>query len=238
MKRITALLLCLLLAGLSACSLTEATEEEEPFSADFTIRENPEPTEVFMDSVYSGETKVYSSDSINIADLRALLSETVFGSKKTVSLWKKEIYYAFDGTFNAENIEVVNEIAGDFDQCTAFPGMCEMLPNSADLLIRFADEPSDLTYTTDAYGYITGGTITIPADLPAAQQKALLYASLFHVCGFFGKAETALDSILSENPTNVPQEIDWILLDFLYSGADAGMTESECLNALDAFIMN
>ena len=238
MKKIVIPCLILLLC-LTACSLQ--SEEEEPFSAAFTIRPKETLTEVYYEiplstdpGEISGTTLPDADHTLRLEDLRSLMTQSVFAGKAdaVVHLWTEQIRYTLDGDFTDDDRNVLSGLAADLVQISAFPGMRETDAQNASVVVHFADaDKAQFTYTLDADGAVTAGQITIPSSLPAWQRGALLEENMFRLFGFFYDAQTSLDSLLAEEPADAVTEADLILLETVYGQMQSGMTKDDAETA-------
>ena len=242
MKKILPLCLVPLLL-FAACG---KTEDEEPFSAAFTIRPPESLTEVYyeipMPSEQASSTTLPDADhTLRLEDLRALLVQSVFGGKPDafVCLWKEQVRYVLDGSFTEDDRSALSDMAADLTQIAPFPGMRETNAENANVIVHFADVPTaQFTFTKDAGGAITAGQITIPSSLPSRQRNALLQEKMFRLFGFFYDAQTPLDSVLAPEPADALTEPDLILLETMYGQLSAGMTKAQAEQAFtNAFLL-
>ena len=241
------LLLCLAaLLCLSACSL-QMTEDEEPFSAAFTIRPPESLTEVYYDIPLStengeqpGTTLPDADHTLRLEDLRGLMTQSVFGENAdaTVCLWQKQICYTLEGSFTEEDRAALTGMAQTLVQISPFPGMRETTADSANVTVHFTDtDKAQFTCTTDANGVITSGQITIPSSLPTWQRSALLEEKMFRLFGFPNAVQTPLESVLAQKPASTLTEADLIVLETVYGHMQPGMTQTDAVNAFtEAFI--
>ena len=244
MKKLALLCLVLLLC-LSACSLR--AEEEEPFSAAFTIRPRESATEVYYDvplpseSVPAVGTTLPDADhTLRLEDLRSLMTQSMFGEKAdaVACLWTTQVRYTLRGDFTEDDRTALSSMAQDLVQIAAFPGMRETEDKTANVIVRFTDAPTaQLTYQVDANKNVTSGEITIPSVLPASRRDALLQEKMFRLFGFFYAADTPLDSVLAEKPAASLTEADLIVLETVYGQFQAGMTRDDAVKAFsDPFL--
>ena len=244
MKKLILPCLVLLLC-LSACSFQ--AEEEEPFSAAFTIRPPESLTEIYYEiPLPSGEspdtyTTLPDADhTLRLDDLRSLMEQSMFGTKPdaTVSMWTTQIRYALDGSFTDDDSTALSDMAADLVQIAAFPGMREADAKTANVTVCFDDvQKAQLSYDIGANGEILSGEITIPSALPAYQRSALLQEKMFRLFGFFHDAQTTLDSVLAEEPAASVTEADLVILESVYGQFSPGMTKDAANEAFtDAFV--
>ena len=238
MRNRPALLLCVLLLGLTACG---APIEEEPFSAAFTIRPEPELTEVYFDTSYAEETQILYDDALNADQLRALFAQALFGADAAIAVrWVSPVRYVLRGSFTADDAQTVSDLAADLKTVPAFPGIRETTADDANLEIRFS-EAGQVRFSpkTDGSGRILSAQITIPQTLESAQRKAALYQSILRACGFFFTAHTPLESVLSEDtPAAALTEADWAMLHVLYGSIEPGESEDVCLQKFDQVMLS
>lgn len=234
MKKIGILLLCVLLAGLTACTVSE--KEEEPFSAAFTIRETSAPTEVFFGEPVPAVGSADLPDSLSYDAIEHLFVTSLFGDQgQVLCLWNQPIQYALNGGFSQMDAQTAGEIADALSDVSGFPGIRETTADQANVQITFADVPAaDCNIAADSNGNILRAEITIPTNGKFDRAKALRQ-SLFRICGMLYHAETVLDTVNAESYAAAkPTDTDWMLMDILYSEMQAGMSKEECRTALDA----
>lgn len=240
MKKLFLLLLCPLLL-LAACGV-QNEEEEEPFSADFTIRPPESLTDVYYDIPMPSEADVSADEAnpvvpdgataLRYDDLRALFADAMFGGEPEAcaALWTQQVRYAPEGSWTQEDLDLLSDMAQDLTQIAPFPGMRQTDVRNANVIVHFADVPdAQFTYTLDADGAIVQGQITIPSKLPPGQRNALLAEKMFRLFGFFHTAETPLDSVLAEDPADYMTETDLILLEIAYGQTESGMKQAVCM---------
>ena len=245
MKKMAALMMAALLFTLCGCSIFSfsSDDEEQSFSAEYTIRTTAKPTEVFFDVPYSESviteeaTRAYRSDALDFTELRQLFSDSVFAdSDDTLHMWQNQIRYCIEGATSSADTNELSEISRELISVSGFPGMRETTQSDANVYIRFTDDvKSSVTLETDSSGVVHSGTIIIPNVLPTDKRKALLEQSVMQLCGFEDTVHTQLDSVLRiDAPSDSLTEVDLILLDILYGEMQPGMTRSACLYIFDA----
>ncbi len=220
-------------------SCTNQSEVEEPFSADFTYKDRSfEPTSIVFDNGYTGETYVYTSDSVNYSDIAAFCKNTLFSSQDSApSLLSGEIKLALSGNFTPDDAESLNEIVDTLNKINAFPGIREVTSSDADFVINFSDKEG-FDRLSDPYGSVIGAKIFIPSDLSIAQRKQLMCKYLFCCCGFNGFVDTPLESVISANPSDFFSDTDLLILEALYSVGNSDMSQDEFLVALENYFFN
>ncbi len=234
MRKLFIPVLCLVLLCTVSCG---KAEEEEPFSAAFTIRPQESLTEVFFDTSYVGETHVVRDDALDYTALRALYIDGLFDAQtEHAARWNTPLLYALEGDFTAQDSQILSELAMDLARVDGFPGLRETTAADANVHIRFtkADNPAFL-YDSDVNGRIRDVEITVPAAYLPAQRSAAVRQYMMHGCGFFRTVQTPLDSVLAENPASDLTEADYILLNILYGGVEPGADRGACLAAFDKY---
>lgn len=235
MRKAIILLLCFVLL-LCAASCGKAAEEE-PFSADFTIRPQQTLTEVFFDTSYVGETQVVRDDALDFDALRALFLEGLFGEgTEQAARWSTPLLYALEGEFTAQDAQILSELTMELARVDGFPGMRETNASDANVHIRFAkaDTP-DFRYSADEHGRIRTVEITVPAAYLPAQRSAVVRQYMMRGCGFFQTVQTTLDSVLAEKPASDLRDADFILLNILYGGVEPGADKAACSAAFEQY---
>lgn len=235
MKKIGILLLCVLLAGLTACTVSE--EEEENFSAAFTIREASAPTEVFFGEPVPAVGSADLPGSLSYDAIEHLFVTSLFGDQgQKLCLWSKPIQYALNGVFSQMDVQTTGEIAEALSDVSGFPDIRETTADEANVQITFANvSAADCNIAADSNGNILRAEITIPTNGKFDRTKAL-WQSMFRICGMLYQAETVLDTVNAESYAAAkPTDTDWMLMDILYSEMQAGMSKEECRSALDAY---
>ncbi|MBQ7541634.1 MAG: hypothetical protein IJT44_05015 [Clostridia bacterium] len=233
MRKAAVLFLCLLLPALAACG---AAEEEEPFSAAFTIRPEPTLTAVYYDTSYVGETRVLPGDTLDAGVLRALFLEALFGEEAQYAVrWTSDVQYALSGSFADHDAQTVSDIADALDRVDGFPGIRETTADRANVRIVFTDAAQvQFLPETDAAGRILSVQITVPSSWDGARRAAALHQTMMRACGFFYTVQTPLESVLrQDSPADALTEADRILLDALYGGVEAGDGEDVCMEKFD-----
>jgi hypothetical protein len=235
MRNLLLVVLCLsLLLCAASCGLTA---EEEPFSAAFTIRPPESLTEVFFDTSYAGETFVQRDDALDFDALRMLFLDGLFDEQtEHAARWNTPLLYALEGEFTTQDAQVLSDLAMELARVNGFPGMRETTSADANVHISFdkATRPQVLPYT-DADGRIRSVQITIPSAYLPVQRSAAVRQYMMRACGFFHTARTTLDSVLAERPASDLREADYILLNILYSGVEAGDDKDACLEAFEQY---
>ena len=231
---ISVLMLLALLPVLTSCG---DTASEEPFSAAFTIRPEQEPTEVYFDVTYTGETQQIRSDALDADALRALFAQSLFGAEGEAAVrWASPVRYALAGAFTPEDAQTLSAVAASLTRVSGFPSIRETAAaNDAALLVRF-DETEQVQFLpeTDEKGRILSVQITIPADWDAPQRAAALYRYAMRACGFFYTVQTPLDTVLSADmPADMLTDADYILLEALYGSIEPGDAKTVCLEQFD-----
>lgn len=235
MRKVFLLILCLALP-LCAASCGK-TAEEEPFSAAFTIRQPTQPTEVFFDTSYTGETQVVRDDTLDYNALRALYIEGLFSAQTQSAVrWNTALLYALEGDFSTQDAKVMSDLAIELVRVNGFPGMRETTSENANVHIRFAkaDKP-DFRYTADEHGRMRSATILIPAAYLPAQRSAAVRQYMMRACGFLQTVQTEMDSVLAENPASDLSDADFILLNVLYGIVEPGADKTACLTAFEQY---
>ena len=247
MKRLLLLLLCLPIL-FAACGLQSADEEEEPFSADFTIRPPESLTDVYYEIPLSTEAdeKVLSTgttipegaSTMRYEDLRDMMRQAMFTSVSdaAAALWTQPVRYTLEGSFTEEDSSFMNDLATDLIQITSFPGLRETTPKEANVIVHFADVPeAQFTYTKSSGGAITQGQITIPSGVPAWQREKLIAEKMFRLFGFFYPVNTPLESVLAEEGADYLTQADLILLEVVYGQMEPGMAKADCIQRFDSY---
>lgn len=236
MRKLLILLLCLVLL-LCAASCGSAADNE-PYSAAFTIRPPESLTEVFFDTPYAGETNVYRDDALDYDALRSLFIDGLFGEDtERAARWSAPLLYAMEGAFTTQDAQTLSDVAMELARVDGFPGMRETTPSNANVHIRFqkADRPQ-LEYDADVNGRIRSVTITVPGNYLPVQRNAVVRQYMMRGCGFFQTVQTTLLSVLAEKPASDLSDADFILLNILYGGVEAGADKAACLAAFDRYL--
>ena len=228
---------------LAACG---KAEEEEPFSAAFTIRPPESLTEVYYEvpmpnETGSGTTLPSDANTLRLQDLQELMSQSMFGEKEdaSVCLWTQQVRYTLEGSFTEDDRTALTNMAQTLMQIAPFPGIRETDAKSANVIVHFADvSDAQFTYTADANGAITAGQMTIPSALSSWQRSALLEKTMFRLFGFFYKTDTHLSSVLAEEPAASLTEADLIVLETVYGQLQPGMTKDDAVSAFSNAFFN
>lgn len=206
--------------------------EEELFSARYTIRPEPEPTQVYFDVTYTDETQVIRSDAMDADAVCALFSQALFGTQDGAAVrWVSPVRYAAVGAYTAEDTQAVADFVSALSHVSGFPAVQAVSMRDANLLIRFENtDQVQFKHSTDAHGRILSADITIPSDWDAAQRSAAVNRYGMRACGFFYSVRTPLDSVLSDSvPAASLTDADYMLLEGLYGSIEPGEEKAVCL---------
>lgn len=251
------LLLCLTpLLLLSACSIL-ASPDDEPFSAEFTIRPPESLTEVFFDIPVPSETtqleqtlpthtsvtpvtEIPDVNTLPLQDLRDLMTQAMFDDSADASaaLWTNQIRYTLVGSFTQEDQTALSDMASDLVQISAFPGLRETDADSANVVVQFTDaSAASSRFERASDGVIVSGEVTIPAAASPAERKAMLQEKMFRLFGFPNAVQTSLDSVLAQHPASYMTEADLIVLETVYQQMTPGMDKAACTRAFTQYFL-
>lgn len=236
MKKIVALLLCGSVLCLTACG--KKNDGDEPFSAKYAITSTSAPTVVFFDESHPfDEDASAPNNAVEAVEPDGLDFKQVFDFAKLVYFseenrmvvkWPGEVLYTIEGKFQQEDTATIETIAEELSDVQGFFGMRRGEKTAANLVIRFTDDSvPNIEFSATESCRIKSATITIPSNASAQKKTVYLYRYMFRSLGIFGTGDTELDSLFSTSPASKPTDVDWLLLDTLYTVMDFAYTPFE-----------
>ena len=252
MRKIVAILLVMVIAGLSGCSLlndnpeTTLSSVEQPVETTPTESVLPTHSELFLSTVPPDEM-------INYFNEVALSMEysTGAGDVTLVQKWEIPILYRIEGTPTEEDLSVLQNLFAQLNAVEGFPGIGEAKAGEENLIISFLNEDAfnqsfsgviqgeaadgavQFWYYNDSNEIYTG-RIGYRTDIGQETRNSVLVEEIINLLGF-NYTTCRPDSIIYQYSSDVaqPSNVDWVLVKLLYHPLiRCGMTAEDCLPIL------
>ena len=249
LKKISILIICILLIGLVGCSNTtgdNGSSTDDPLP---DIEINTKPTEPEHSELYLAD---YSQDQIlsffEEVVLRMEYSDGT-GDETVVQKWLFPIYYQIYGDYTDSDISKLSELFEQLNNIEGFPGI---YPVSDDMVMEnlalnflspndFTIQFSDVVHGEDAYGaaqfwYYTEtnelhtARIGYRTDLDQLTRDSIILEEIVNVLGI-SDSELRIDSIVYQysNSNLELSDVDILILKLLYNPRiECGMNYDQC----------